>query len=80
MTMYKTKAELAEIHGEMDNETGTALMNCFFSAQDFFEHFIKTLEMEECRILCAGSSYLQGAAAADRSLRKIVRDHGRNNT
>ncbi len=78
--MYKTKAKLAEIHGEMDYDTGHAMMNSFIAARDFFQHFITVLDIAEARIICAGSSYLQGAAAADRSLRKIVRDHERNRT
>jgi hypothetical protein len=42
-----------------------------------FLHFIELLDAAEARIIVAESSYLQAASAADRSLRRILRRHGR---
>jgi hypothetical protein len=77
VTMYKTKAELAEMLGQMEDEEGYALMNGFIAAKDFFSRFVEFLDLAEARIIVAGSAYSKAADVADRSLRKILRSHGR---
>ena len=75
-TMYKTKAELAEILGQMDDKSGFSLMNHFIIAKNFFSCFSELLDLAEARIIVAGSAYLQAAGVAHRSMRKILRSHG----
>jgi hypothetical protein len=76
VTMYKNKAELAEMLGQIENEDGLALMNSFEAAKNFFSRFSEFLDLAEARIIVAGSAYLQAADVADRLLRKIQRSHG----
>jgi hypothetical protein len=60
LALHRTKAELVEGMGKLDDETFETMMNGIAHAQGFFENFATTLKAGEARLMCA--------AAADRAL------------
>jgi hypothetical protein len=54
--LHRTKAELVEGLGKLDDEPFETMMNGIAHSHEFFENFAKILQAGEARLLCAASA------------------------
>jgi hypothetical protein len=61
IALHRTKAELVEGFGKLDDDDGTfeTMMDGIAHAQEFFENFATILKAGEARLMCAASAALR---------------------